>query len=191
MAYFVRMKSASTAPFRRVSLLLAIVLLHLSPLLTQALAVGEVAPDFALRYATRDSVASEPVRLSSFVGSRGLLLAFYPADWSGGCTKEVCSFRDDIAALDGLGVEVLAISGDYVYSHHAWAKHHELPFRLLSDHDHAVARLYRSYNEATGYNRRTIFVVDRAGRIAYADLEYSVRDDSDYRSLLDALNRAR
>jgi peroxiredoxin Q/BCP len=86
-----------------------------------------------------------------------------------------------------LGVDVLAISGDYVYSHHEWAKHHDLPFRLLSDHDHRVARAYDSYNDATGYNRRTVFAIDRSGRIAYLDLDYSVRDDSDYRLLVSAL----
>ena len=153
----------------------------------QSLSVGSVAPDFSLRYATRDSVASSPIRLSAILGGKAIVLAFYPADWSGGCTKEVCGFRDDIAALDGLGVDVLAISGDYVYSHHEWAKHHNLPFRLLSDHDHAVAKLYQSFNERTGYNKRTLFVVDRAGILAYVDLEYSVRDDADYRALVAAL----
>jgi peroxiredoxin len=145
--------------------------------------VGRPAPDFSLRYATRDSIAGAPLQLSSLVGDRRLLLAFYPANWSGGCTKEVCSFRDDIATFERLDVDVLAISGDYVYSHHAWAKELNLPFRLLSDHDHAVAKAYQSYNASTGYNHRTVFVIDRQGRIAYADLEYSVRDGSDFAAL--------
>lgn len=157
----------------------------------QSLVIGSSAPDFALRYATRDSIASAPLRLSSLIGTKALLLAFYPADWSGGCTKEVCGFRDDIAALEDLGIEVLAISGDYVYSHHEWAKHHNLPFRLLSDHDHAVARAYQSYNESSGYNRRTVFVVDRSGRLAYIDLEYSVRDSADYEALVGAVKNIR
>lgn len=118
-----------------------------------------------------------------------MLLAFYPADWSGGCTKEVCSFRDDIAMFERLDVDVLAISGDYVYSHHAWAKDLDLPFRLLSDHDHTVARAYQSYNASTGYNRRNVFVVDKKGLIAYVDLEYSVRDDADFKALQSALSR--
>ncbi len=160
-------------------------------LLGQSLKLGSAAPDFSLRYATRDSIASTPLQLSSIVGTKAFLLAFYPADWSGGCTKEVCGFRDDIASLENLGIEVLAISGDYVYSHHEWAKHHNLPFRLLSDHDHAVARAYQSYNESSGYNRRTVFVVDRSGRLAYMDLEYSVRDNSDYEALVGALKNIR
>lgn len=149
--------------------------------------VGQSAPDFALRFATKDSIASEPVRLSSFAGRRHVLVAFYPADFSGGCTKEVCSFRDAITSFEELDVEVLAISGDYVYAHHAWAKELSLPFRLLSDHDHAVAKTYYSFNASSGYNRRTVFVIDRNGRIAYADLEYSVRDDTDFKALQAAI----
>jgi peroxiredoxin Q/BCP len=95
--------------------------------------------------------------------------------------------RDDIAAFSELGTEILAISGDYVYSHHAWAKHHKLPFRLLSDHTHEVARLYDTFNETSGYTRRSVFVIDKTGRIRYADKEYSLRDDSDYTALKKAL----
>jgi len=74
-------------------------------------AVGDPAPDFALPYATRDSVASEDLKLSSLFGKRNIILAFYPADWSGGCTKEMCTMRDNFNALAGLNAEILPISG--------------------------------------------------------------------------------
>jgi peroxiredoxin len=151
--------------------------------------VGDVAPQFSLPYATRDSIASEDMNLSILVGSRNIVLAFYPADWSGGCTKEVCTFRNDVGALSELNVEILAISGDYVYSHHEWAKHHNLPFKLLSDHSHRVARMYNSYNEETGYNKRTVYVIDKKGRIAYIDLKYSTRDLESFSKLKDALSK--
>ena len=149
--------------------------------------VGDAAPDFQLPYATRDSVARDSLRLSSFAGKRNVVLAFYPADWSGGCTREVCTFRDNFNSLGAVNAEVIGISGDYVFSHHEWAKHHNLPFRLASDHLHGVAKSYGSYNEAYGYNRRTVFVVDRAGKIAYADLAYSVRDTVSFSKLQAAL----
>jgi peroxiredoxin len=168
--------------------LLLITIWLASPQARSQVEVGQLAPDFALRGASRDSIFADPVRLSAFAGHKLVLVAFYPADWSGGCTKEVCSFRDAITAFERLGVEVLAISGDYVYSHHAWAKELSLPFRLLSDHDHAVAKAYHSYNESTGYNRRTVFLVDRAGRVAYADREYSVKDDVDFKALQAAID---
>lgn len=178
-----------TQDVNKTTLLRVLLLLPLgSPASAQTLDVGDIAPDFALRYATKDSIAGEALRLSGAVQQSRVLLAFYPADWSSGCTKEVCGMRDDIASLTGLGIEVLGISGDYVYSHHAWAKHHDLPFRLLSDHRHDVARAYGSFNEDSGFTRRSVFVIDNERRIRYIDLEYSVRDDVDYQSLKRALS---
>ena len=150
---------------------------------------GERAPDFKLPYATRDSIARDSLSLASLGGARNVVLAFYPADWSGGCTKEVCTLRDNFTQLGGLNADVIGISGDYVFSHHEWAAHHNLPFKLASDHSHAVAKAYGSYNETYGMNRRTVYVVDRAGKVAYADPAYSVRDSVSFTKLKDALAR--
>jgi peroxiredoxin len=149
--------------------------------------VGETAPDFKLPYATRDSVADDSLQLSAMEGQHNIVLAFYPADWSGGCTKEVCSLRDNFSALGAVNADVIGISGDYVFSHHEWAKHHNLPFRLASDHSHAVAKRYASYYEQYGFNKRTVFVVNRQGKIAYEDMAYSPRDSVSYMKLQSAL----
>jgi peroxiredoxin len=151
------------------------------------LAVGAKAPDFTLPYATKDSIAAEPLTLSHELGQGPIVLAFYPADWSGGCTIEVCTFRDNFAALSKLGVRVWGISGDYKWSHHEWARHHNLPFELLSDHDHAVARLYNSYDPAHLTNRRTVYVVGSDGRIAYINDNYRAREPQDFEALKMAL----
>jgi len=152
-----------------------------------ALKVGDIAPGFALPYATRDSISRSSVSLSDFAGKRVVVLAFYPADWSTGCTKEVCALRDNFVGLQALDAEILAISGDYVWSHHEWAKSLNLPFKLLSDHAHLVAKLYNSYNEKSMYNRRTIVVVDKQGKILYSNPEYSVGDLRDFEKLKSAL----
>lgn len=149
--------------------------------------VGDPAPGFSLPYATRDSVAKDTLALSSMVGKRNIVLAFYPADWSGGCTKEVCTLRDNFSSLGAVNADVIGISGDYPFSHYEWAKHHNLPFRLASDHDHSVAKRYGSFNPAYGYNRRTVFVIDKQGRIAYEDLAYSARDQVSFDKLQAAL----
>jgi len=167
------------------TLSLVLVLLFTAP--GQDLRVGDAAPDFSLSYATRDSVARVPLTLSDVVSKGATLLAFYPADWSSGCTREVCSFRDDIVLFEELDIQVLGISGDYVYSHHAWAKHHDLPFRLLSDHTHDVARAYGTFNEESGYNRRSVFLLSSDRTILYMDDEYSVRDNADYEALKQAI----
>jgi peroxiredoxin len=151
------------------------------------LRVGDLAPDFTLRYATRDSVAADSLKLSTLVGKRKIVIAFYPADWSGGCTKEVCTLRDNFMQLGAVNADVIGLSGDYVYSHYEWAKFHNLPFRLASDHNHAVARRYGSYNEASGHDRRTVFVVDKQGKLGYIDMAYSPRDSVSFGKLQVAL----
>lgn len=152
-----------------------------------SLTVGAMAPDFALPYATKDSIGKETLTLSKEVAKGPIVLAFYPADWSGGCTIEVCTFRDNFAQLDSLGVRVWGISGDYEYSHHEWAKHHNLPFELLADHDHAVAKKYDSYRPEDMMNKRTIYVIGSDGRIAYVNAQYKAREPQDFESLKTAL----
>jgi peroxiredoxin len=144
--------------------------------------VGDLAPDFRLPYATQEKIFIRPeehLALSSLRG-KNVILAFYPADWSGGCTKEVCTLRDTFAELAKLDAMVLGISGDYVFSHHEWAKYHKLQFPLLSDHDHKVARIYGSYDEASGFNKRTVFLIDKQGRIRYVNLAFRAGNKEDY-----------
>lgn len=156
--------------------------------------VGDAAPDFKLPYATAEKIffrADEHMSLSSLRG-KNVILAFYPADWSSGCTTEVCTFRDTFAELGRLNAVVLGISGDYVFSHHEWAKHHKLQFPLLSDHDHKVARAYDSYMEEYGLNRRTIFLIDKDGVVRYSNLAFKAGDKKDYDALraeLEKLNK--
>ena len=149
--------------------------------------VGDRAPDFVLPAATRDTILQSGVRLSDIMGKGNIILAFYPADWSGGCTTEMCTIRDNFAELGSLNARVLGISGDYVFSHRAWARKLELPFMLLSDHDHSVAKTYQSYIPERGLNKRTVFLLDRNGNIAYRDLEYTVKTPDSFMKLRNAL----
>ena len=128
-----------------------------------------------------------PWILHELLATGPVVIAFYPADWSGGCTKEMCTFRDTFGDLATLGVTVVGVSGDYVHSHRAWAKDLDLPFMLLSDHDHGVAKAYESYNPGTGFNLRTIFVVDRNGTIAYVDRAFKAGSEDSYKALSAAL----
>lgn len=144
--------------------------------------VGEAAPDFSLPYATQEKYFLDPKEYMTLMSLRGknVILAFYPADWSGGCTKEVCELRDTFAELGKLNATVLGISGDYAFSHHEWAKFHKLQFPLLSDHDHKVAKLYESYMEERGYNKRTIYLIDKDGIVRYINLAFKAGDKADY-----------
>lgn len=153
------------------------------------LMVGDPAIDFSLPYATKDTIGAENLRLTSFIGKKNIILAFYPADWSGGCTREVCTLRDNFSSLGELNAEIFAISGDFKFSHHEWAKYHNLPFTLLSDHSQQIARQYNSYNPETGYDKRTVYLIDKEGKIAYIDLEYSVQDMDSFNKLKDVLQK--
>lgn len=144
--------------------------------------VGEAAPDFSLPYATQEKLFLDPKEYMSLSSLRGknVILAFYPADWSGGCTKEVCELRDTFVELGKLNATVLGISGDYVFSHQEWAKYHKLQFPLLSDHDHAVAKMYDSYMEERGYNKRTVYLIDKDGIVRFINLAFKAGDKADY-----------
>ncbi len=161
--------------------------LHGQNVLHNDLKIGDNAPDFSLPYATKDSVAQDSLKLSGLIGTKNIVLAFYPADWSGGCTKEMCTMRDNFSELTSLNAEILPISGDYEFAHHEWAKSQNFPFKLVSDHLHTVARVYNSYTEGYGWNKRTVYVIDKKGKIAYIDLAYKARDLNSFDKLKDAL----
>jgi peroxiredoxin Q/BCP len=162
--------------------------LFLSGAFAGELKVGDMAPTFTLSYATKDTIVSKGFSLSSVIRERNVILAFYPADWSSGCTKEMCTMRDSFSELATLGSEVYGISGDYVFSHREWAKHLNLQFALLSDHTHDVAKAYNSYNSETGYNKRTVYVIDPQGKVAYVDLEYKAGTLDSFNKLKAALS---
>ena len=83
----------------------------------------------------------QTIKLSYFHG-KWVVLYFYPKDDTPGCTKEACSFRDDISAFEKLGVNVLGISIDNQESHATFASKYKLPFSLLSDSDGKTAEAY-------------------------------------------------
>ena len=150
---------------------------------------GKKNGDFTLPYATKDTIVLTGISLKDFVGKSNVIIAFYPADWSGGCTKEMCAMRDNFEKLGALNAEILAISGDYVFSHKEWAKNLNLPFKLLSDHDHSVAKKYSSYNDKNGFNKRTVFLIDKEGILRYSDMNYKVNDDKSFVELKNALEK--
>ena len=96
--------------------------------------------------------------LADFAGEH-VVLYFYPADDTPGCTKEACGFRDAWDELQALGVVVLGVSGDDAESHRRFAAKYRLPFTLLSDPGHEVMRAYGAYGEKTMYGRKVVGVI--------------------------------
>ena len=129
------------------------------------LPAGVPAPDFELRDDT-----NTPRKLSDFRG-QNVILYFYPADDTPGCTKEACNFRDDYSDYEKAGVAILGVSPDTVASHVKFKQKFQLPFPLLADEGHKVCDLYGVWGPKKFVGKeyegvlRTTFLIDGNGNI--------------------------
>jgi peroxiredoxin Q/BCP len=123
--------------------------------------VGQPAPDFTLK----DGDGND-WRLSDQRG-RVVVLLFYPGDETPICTRQMCSVRDRWDDYVAAGAEVVGISTDSVESHRAFAEHHSLPLRLLSDPEGEVAKLYGAKSWLPGRAARAVVVIDAEGRVRH------------------------
>jgi peroxiredoxin Q/BCP len=152
--------------------------------------VGDVAPAFE---ATDDQ--GKTFKSSDHFGKKVVVLYFYPADFTGGCTKQACGFRDDYQKLADKGVEVIGVSGDSAKTHALFKKHHKLTFTLLADEDGALAKKFGVPTKPGGefktqvdgqdhvFKRgvsaaRWTFVIDKNGKIAYKNTKVNAAEDS-------------
>jgi peroxiredoxin Q/BCP len=156
------------------------------------LKVGDEAPKF-------ESVddAGKEWKSADHVGKKIVVVYFYPADLTGGCTKQACGFRDDMSKLKEHGVEVVGVSGDSVKNHEIFKKEHKLNFTLLADEKGTVAKAFgvpvtveskiakvkrvdgsplELTRSATA--QRWTFVIGKDGKIALKNSEVKAADDS-------------
>jgi peroxiredoxin Q/BCP len=140
---------------------------------TQRLEVGDKAPAFSLPDAD-----GKPVKLSDFKG-RKVVVYFYPAASTPGCTKQACDFRDSLAQLNEAGLDVIGISPDKPEKLAKFRDAESLTFPLLSDPDRSVLTAWGTFGEKTMYGKtvhgviRSTFVVDEKGKIEVA--QYNVK----------------
>ena len=153
--------------------------------------VGRRAPAFRLPWANRDGVgpADQPYDLSLDRG-KTVVLAFFPRDFTSGCTAEMKTFAEQYDSLFGPDVVVVGISVDSLATHVRFAQSLGLPFRLLSDPTQEVARRYASHDRS-GYMRRTVYVVGADGKVQYRNTRFNALDPSDYAVLGTAVSRSR
>ena len=151
------------------------------------LEAGQAAPDFTLPSDTGDTVALSALR------GKNIILYFYPAAMTPGCTTEACDFRDNLARLSSCGFTVLGVSKDPLDQLVRFRERDHLTFSLLSDPDLTVHRLYGAYGEKKLYGKiregviRSTFVIDGNGVIRVA--KYNVRAKGHVDSLLRALDK--
>jgi peroxiredoxin Q/BCP len=131
------------------------------------LKTGDKAPEFTL-----PSSDGSKVSLSDFIGKK-VILYFYPKDDTPGCTKEACSFRDDMDAFKRKKAIILGVSADDIKSHQSFAQEYSLPFPLLSDTEKKVISAYGVWKKKNLYGRefmgieRTTFLIDEKGYIQH------------------------
>ena len=145
--------------------------------------VGDEAPDFELQDQERS-----PVRLSSFRGSKHVVVVFYPMSFTPTCQGELCAIRDSLPDFDGEDVQTLAISCDTSAVHKRWAEEQGYRFPILADFwPHGeVARAYGVFDEQSGLAMRGTFIVDKQGKVVYTVVNAikSPRDLDEYRAVL-------
>jgi len=157
-----------------------------------SLNVGDKAPKFQAKDDTGKLWKSGDV-----VGKKWVVVYFYPADLTSGCTKQACGFRDDMNKLKDKGVEVVGVSGDSVRNHQLFKKVHELNFTLLADENGNVAKTFGVPTRKGGVIKRLIdgktetlkrgvtaqrwtFVINPDGKIAYKNTNVQAAKDSQH-----------
>ena len=152
--------------------------------------IGQSAPEFTLYDSDKNKVS-----LSDFKG-KNVLLLFFPQAFTGTCTKELCAVRDDISRYSNMNAQVIGISVDSVFTLAKYKEEQQYNFPLLSDFNKEVSVLYDTlYTEwildMKGVSKRSAFVIDKAGKICYAEVLERAGDMPNFKAInemLDGLN---
>ena len=147
--------------------------------------VGTTAPDFTLMNQDR-----QPVILSAQRG-KPVVLAFFPAAFSGTCTSELCTLQDSLARFNAVNAQVYGISVDSFFTLKAFRDHQKFTFPLLSDFNKQVIRDYGVFNEdmigLKGIAKRAVFVLDKDGVVRHREVLDDARNEPSYQKVYDAL----
>ncbi len=166
----------------------------LLPLLASSLSAGTEVGDKSPTFEAKDDTGAV-WKSDQHVGKEVLVVYFYPADMTGGCTKQACGFRDDMKKLQEKGVQVIGVSGDEVRNHQLFKKAYDLNFTLLADTDGSVAKAFgvplkdggKITREIDGKDEvlergvtaaRWTFVIDKQGKIAMKNTTVNAAEDS-------------
>ena len=151
--------------------------------------VGEDAPGFALPGA--DGTDIREYRLEDCTETGGVVLLFYPFDFSPVCTAELCGFRDSEWLTMTSDLDVFGISLDSAYAHQAVIQENDLPFPLLSDHDGSVSArydvLYDELEDHPYVSKRAVFIIDDTETVRYAWVADEWMTDPDISAVYDAV----
>lgn len=128
-----------------------------------SISIGDTCPDFSLK-----NQNGEIINLKDYIGSKYVIIYFYPKDNTPGCTKEACSFRDAMQELNALDCAVFGISADSVESHKKFADQFSLTFNLLSDEGNSVRKSFKVPANLFGLiPGRVTYILDKQGKVVH------------------------
>jgi peroxiredoxin len=144
--------------------------------------VGQAAPDFTASYLTAPDANGrrqrKDVKLSDFTGQKNVVLAFFPAAFSPGCTNEMDTYQKTSGQFNANNTVILGISVDSPWANAAFAEKLGAQFNILSDAKREVSRAYGVFDEQNVVARRTTFVIDRQGVIKQIFMAQEALDPS-------------
>lgn len=151
---------------------------------------GDKAPDFSLYSSDKEKVSLSDLR------GKNVVILFFPLAFTGVCTEELCSIRDDKARYDALDAEVLGISVDTIMVLDKFKSEQGYNFKLLSDFNKEACRSYGSFYDEfilgmKGVAKRSAFVIDKEGIVKYAEVLDNAGEQPDFEAVkktLQALN---
>lgn len=151
------------------------------------ISVGDKAPSFTLRNTEKAEVS-----LADF-GSQNVVVLFFPLAFTGVCTTELCSIRDNISQYESLDAQVLAISVDSLFTLEQFKKMEGYNFPLLSDFNKEVSRAYGSLYEdfvldMKGVSKRSAFLIDKKGIVQYAEVLEDAGQQPNFDAIVEKLN---
>ena len=122
---------------------------------------GDIAPNF-----DGQTADGSKLTLREFIGKKNVVLYFYPKDDTPGCTREACSFRDNLKSIRELDAEIIGVSLDNIDSHKKFAEKYQLPFPLISDKEKRIATAYGVLKDTGTSTNRATFIIDKKGKVA-------------------------
>ncbi len=127
--------------------------------------VGQAAPDFSARYLAAENgrPAFKTIKLSEFKGQKNVVLAFFPAAFSPGCTSEMAKYQENSGEFNKNNTVILGMSVDSTWANAAFADKLGVKFNILSDASRDISRSYGVFNEQQLVANRTTFVIDKNG----------------------------
>jgi peroxiredoxin Q/BCP len=146
----------------KLKLLLAALLVSATAIFAAMPKVGDTAPNFSA-----PDQDGKTVSLADFAGKQNVLLYFYPKDFTGGCTKEACGFRDRMGELQTNNVTVIGVSCDSVASHKKFIEKYHLNFTLLADPDGKMTAAYDVKMPVVKMSLRVSFLIGKDGKIIH------------------------